>query len=32
MSGSMPLLGNPAGFAKWWASQNVPLVRRNFLA
>jgi len=32
MSGSMPLLGNPAGFAEWWASKNVPLVRRNFVA
>lgn len=32
MSGSMPLLGDAAGFARWWASQNVPLVRRNFLA
>ncbi len=31
MSGSMPLLGNPAGFAQWWASQNMPLVRRNFI-
>jgi hypothetical protein len=32
MSGSMPLLGDPAGFLKWWESQNVALVRRNYLA
>lgn len=32
MSGCMPLLGNPAGFAEWWARQHMPLVRRNFLA
>lgn len=31
-SATPPLLGDPAGFARWWASQNVPLVRRNFLA
>ncbi|MCW5764824.1 MAG: hypothetical protein KIT68_02470 [Phycisphaeraceae bacterium] len=32
MSGSMPLLGNPEGFAQWWAKQSVPIVRRNFIA
>ncbi len=31
-SATPPLLGNPEGFARWWASQNVSLVRRNFLA
>lgn len=31
MSGVMPLIGNPEGFARWWASQNMPLVRRNFV-
>lgn len=31
MSGSMPLLGNPAGFSAWWATQNVPLLRKNFV-
>lgn len=30
-SASLPLLGNPVGFEKWWARQNMPLVRRNFL-
>lgn len=32
MSGSMPLLGDPKGFIRWWTEQNVPLVRRNFVA
>ncbi len=32
MSGSMPLLGDPCGFARWWDQQQVPLVRRNYLA
>lgn len=32
MSGSMPLLGNPEGFTRWWATQHVPLVQRNFVA
>lgn len=31
-SATLPLLGDPPGFSRWWASQNVPLVRRNFLA
>ncbi|MBY0112597.1 MAG: hypothetical protein K2Y21_07230 [Phycisphaerales bacterium] len=31
-SATPPLLGDPAGFLKWWKNQNVALVRRNFLA
>lgn len=32
MSGAMPLLGDPQGFAAWWAEQRVPLVRKNFVS
>ena len=31
MSGSMPLLGDPDGFLRWWHEHQVPLVRRNFV-
>ncbi len=31
-SATPPLLGDPLGFVKWWQSQEMPLVRRNFVA